>query len=558
MMPYVARYKKQVCIAIAALLGASGSLLSVPYFIGQLIDRLSAGRSDFSLGPILWWLVFFIALYAVSTALRAYMVTWVGERVIADLRKRIYGHLLTLSYEFFEARSTGEILSRISNDITALQVLISIVLVIGLRSIVQLVGALVMMLLTDWRLSLIAIVISPAIGAITRVLGRRVRARSSINRDREAEIVAQLEESINGIETIKAFTVETLEQSRFDQQVEACFQTAEKLIRARAEILMVVVFLLMVACGIIGAVALHQLMAEEVSGGTIGQVLIYLSVAGFSVLGLADIHGETKKAVGATERLFGLLDEKPELRPVAQLQNIPDGKGAVEFIHVTFNYPGRPHAQILEDFSLSVKAGEIVALTGPSGAGKTTLFRLLLSFYVPQRGVVTLDGMDVSKLDAVTLRREISIVAQEPLIFSGTAMENIRLGRPDATDQEVEQAAELAQANGFIRNLPAGYQTPLGIKGHQLSSGQRQRLAIARAIVRQPRLMLLDEASSFLDVESEALLHEALVPFLRERTTLIVTHRPAVLKYADRVVALNLGRIVVHKTGNAEFSSYSI
>ena len=542
--PYVARYKWRFAIALAALLGASGSLLAVPHFIGRLVDRLSAATGDLALGLLPWWLGLLLLVYAACSALRVYMVTWAGERIVADLRKRIHDHLLALPHAFFEARPTGELLSRISNDITVLQVVISVVLVIGLRSVVQLAGALGMMLMTSWQLALVAVAIGPPVGVVAAMLGRRVRGRSALNRAREAELVVQLEESINGIGTIKAFTLEQQERDRFGRRVEACFRTAESVIRARAEILLAVVLLLLAACWIVGSIAVHRLVAGAVSGGTLAQFLLYVSVAAFAALGLADIHSEAKKAAGATERLFALLDEPREAVPAMLRQPLPAGRGAVQFDRVGFSYPSRPHTPVLEAFSLSVRPGEIVALTGPSGAGKTTLFRLLLAFHAPQRGRVTLDGIDVCALDPAHLRREIALVAQEPIMFSGSAMENIRLGRPEASDADVVAAATLAQADGFIRGLPAGYRTPLGNKGLALSSGQRQRLAVARAILRRPRLVLLDEASSFLDAQSEALLHDALVPFLRERTTLIISHRPAVLDYADRVVVLDRGRIV--------------
>lgn len=544
LVPYLYLYKWQICIALGALLGASASLLAVPFFVGRLVDRFAATvGGGFSPGSLSWWLLLLLALYAACTALRAYVVNWVGDRVVTDLRTRIYDHLLSLPHRFFETRSTGELLSRISNDITALQAVISIVLVIGLRSVVQLAGALAMMVLADWQLSLVAVAVSPFIAGVAKLLGSRIRARSAINRDREAQIVMQLEESLNGIDTVKAFTIEDQERGRFRRQAELCFESAEQLIRARAEILLAVASLLIVAFAIGGMVALEQLAAAKMTGGALAQFVLYASVAGFAVLGLGDIHGEIRKAVGATERLFGVLDEAAEDARAPSVPKLPEGRGAVDFVAVSFSYPARPHARALKDVGLSVAAGEMVALTGPSGAGKTTLFRLLLRFHLPQRGTVSLDGVDVSLLDAVALRKEIAIVPQEPLIFSGSALDNIRIGRPTAAQAEVIEAAQIAQAHGFLSSLPAGYDTPLGHKGHQLSSGQRQRVAIARAVLRQPRLMLLDEASSFLDVESEARLREGLLPFLRARTTILISHRPSLVRHADRVVVLDRGRI---------------
>ncbi|MEO5373405.1 MAG: ABC transporter transmembrane domain-containing protein [Alphaproteobacteria bacterium] len=561
LVPYLLRYRGRVVMGGAALAVASASLLSVPQFLGRMIDRSAAGSPESSLGDLPWWLGLFIVVFAVATALRTYMVTWVGERVISDIRKHIYGHLLSLPPPFFETRPTGELLSRLSNDITALQSVISVVVIIGLRSVIQLAGALALMAGTSWRLTMIMVVVAPALGVVARLSGRRVRGRSALNRDREALVVTHIEESINGIDMIKAFTVEDRERERFDRHVEECFDAAKGLFRARAEFTFLVVVMVLGSAGIVGVIGLRQVLAGTMTGGMLTQFLLYMSVASFAAIGLSDIHSEIKRAAGATERLFGLLHETPETvsapgpgqrlpavtgqrLPAVTGQRLPSGGGALEMLGVGFAYPARPETPVLADVSLSVAAGETVALIGPSGAGKTTLFRLLLRFHAPERGTIRLDGVDIGALDPLDLRREIAIVAQEPLIFTGTAMDNIRHGRVEASDAEVIEAAVLAQADGFLRALPAGYQTPLGHKGHQLSSGQRQRVAIARAILRRPRLMLLDEASSFLDAENEAALREVLEPFLRQRTSLIVAHRPSLVRCADRVVVLDQGRIV--------------
>lgn len=547
LLPYVLRYKAQVAAGVVALAAASASLLAVPSFLGRLIDRADVAAPGSALEPP-WWLALAIVVFAVATALRTYTVTWVGERVVSDIRSRIYGHVLTLPHQFFETRSTGELLSRLSNDVTALQSVISVVMVIGLRSTIQLAGAMGMMIATSWRLTLLVVVIGPVLGVVGKLAGKRVRGRAALNREREALVVAHIEESIDGIAMIKAFTAENRERDRFDRHVEECFGAAESLFRARAQFTALVVIVVLGSSAGVGVLGLHQVLAGDMTGGMLTQFLLYMSVASLAAIGLSDIHAETRKAAGATERLFALLRESPETPPSATLARLPAGRGAVDFLGVGFRYSSRPEVPVLEAFDLSLRPGEVVALVGPSGAGKTTLFRLLLRFISPRQGTIRIDGVDIAELDSTALRQEIGIVTQEPVIFTGTAMANIRYGRDEATDAEVIAAAELAQADGFISALPLGYLTPLGHKGHGLSAGQRQRLAIARAILRRPRLLLLDEASSFLDAESESALREVLMPFMRQRTSLVITHRPALARYADRIIVLDRGRIVAEGT----------
>ena len=541
LLGYARRYAWQVALALVALIGASTSLLAAPRLVGRVVDRFSAG--NYELGIFGWSLVLLVGIFAACTALRAYLVTWIGERVVADLRQRVYRHVLALPQPFFELRPAGELLARVSNDITALQVVISIVLVIGVRSVVQLCGALVLMVLADWRLSLAALAAAPLIAGLARLLGRRVRARALANRDREADIAAELEESINAMETIKALTMEADVAVRFAAKAEAAFASAERLVRARAEILLAVAAVLLGLFIATGALALQALVRGDLSTGRLAEFGLYASVVGFAILGLADIHGELRKALGATERLFALLEEPTE-SGAAPRAGLPPGRGALGFARVSFSYPSRPQHRVLEQFSLDVRAGEMLAITGSSGSGKTTLFRLALGLYAPQGGSVTLEGRDSASLDPAALRRAIAVVPQEPVLFSGSAMDNLRAGRPEASEAEAIAAARLAQADEFLRALPQGYDTPLGHKGHALSAGQRQRLAIARAVLRDPRLVLLDEPSSFLDVENEARLQETLVPFLRQRTTLVISHRPGLVRHADRAMVLERGRIV--------------
>lgn len=538
------RYKLCLAAALFALLIASGSLLSIPPAVGYLIDEGFASHGKAALGSALSLLLLAIVTFAAAMALRTYLITWVGERMIADIRQRVYGHLLDLSLEFFETRPTGELFSRLIADVAILQTMVSVVVVIALRSFIQLIGSLGFMLYTDAMLTGLVLLIVPPVAALAWIFGVRVRQWSSRTQERQANIAVRIEESLNAVRVVKAFASEADERNRFNDCVEEGFRTAKELMRARAHFTFSVVCLALGALVVVGYAGGRQVLGGTMSGGTLTQFLLYASFAGFSVAGLSEVFGEWKRATGATERLFQILDEKPANLPSAQSKVLPAGGGQISFEGIGFAYPSRPDRPVLDGFDLSVQPGETVAFVGHSGAGKTTLFQLLLRLYDPQTGRLTLEGVDLRELDPTELRRSIAIVPQEPVLFSGSILDNIRFGRKDATEAEIVEAARCARAHEFIEPLPQGYGTPLGEKGQQLSTGQRQRIAIARAILRRARILLLDEPAAFLDAESERLLHEALKPVMDQCTTLVIAHRLRTVSKVDRVVVLDHGTII--------------
>ncbi len=537
-------YRWRLAAALGALLIASACLLSMPQAVGYLIDEALASGNAATLGDALWLLLLVIVVFASAISLRTYLITWVGERMIADVRRSVYGHLLDLPLEFFETRPTGEIFSRLTADVAILQTMVGVVVVIALRSLIQLIGSLGFMLYTDPMLTGLVLLIAPPVAVLAWIFGKRVRRWSARTQERQADVAIQIEESLNAVRVVKSFASESDQRARFNDRVEDGFRTAKELMRARAQFTFSVVCLALGVLLLVSYVGGQQVLAGTMSGGTLTQFLLYASFAGFSIAGLSEVFGESKRAVGATERLFQLLDERPVSQSPTQPKAVPQGGGALSFECVDFAYPSRPKGAVLAGFTLSVRPGETVALVGRSGAGKTTLFQLLLRLYDPQSGRVTLEGVDLRDLDPTELRRAIAVVPQELVLFSGSILDNIRFGRKEATVTEVVEAAQRAQAHEFIEALPQGYSTPLGEKGQQLSTGQRQRLAIARAIVRRARILLLDEPAAFLDAESERLLHETLRPVMEQCTTLVIAHRLATITEVDRVVVMDGGRII--------------
>ncbi len=541
-------YPTRLLFGLAALLISSGSLLSIPKVLGYFVDQNIINEDWSGLHLAAAILTAVITLYAATAALRGYMLSWLGERFVTDIRSRIYNHLLDLPMTFFETHPTGDLLSRLSSDVAVLETMVSIVIPIGLRSFIQLIGAVFLMILIDWQLAGLVILIGPLLAWIALTFGRRVRKAASWSRQGEALVVTQIEKSLNAIATIKAFTGESIEKKRFRSASEDNFSASEKLMRTRALFLFIVFFFaLNIGVAILYAGA-HKVLNHTMSWSMVTQFLIYVSVAAFSFAGLSEIFSEIKKTSSSAERLFHILMQMPEGIKSGSCLPVPSGKGELIFQAVTFAYPARLQQPALQDFNLSIQPGEMVALVGPSGAGKTTVLRLLLRLYDPQTGSISLDEADLRSLDPYDLRRRIAIVTQEPVIFSGTVYENILYGNPDATEEQIIMASKLAQAHEFIMHLPSGYSTELGEKGQQLSTGQRQRLAIARALVRQPRILLLDEATSSLDAENESLLQKTFTEYLRGQTMIVVAHRLATVQAADRVIVINNGCIQGHGT----------
>ncbi len=548
--PFLRPYRGRIALALLTLVLAALATLAFPIALRGLID---AGFAAGNAGERLMALrEHFLAMFAVGAALglfsasRFYMVTWLGERVTADLRNAVYTHVLRQSPEFFETTQTGEVLSRITTDTTVVQTVVGSSLSMGLRNTVMGIGALVMLVVTNpyvmgQVLGILVLIVAPAL-----FFGRRVRKLSRASQDRVADTSAIAAEVLNAVTVVQSYTQEAAEAARFSAASEAAFDTARKRTKVRS---FLVAFII---TAVFGAMlwGLYQgtqaVIAGKITAGHLGQTVVYVTLLVSSVAVLAEVWGDVLRAAGATERLVELMSAtSPVADPASPLPlPTPTGGSRVEFADVQFHYPSRPQTAALDGVQLSIEPGETVALVGPSGAGKTTLFQLLLRFYDPQSGVIRLNGVPTQQLQLADLRAAIGLVPQDSVIFSTTAMENIRYGRPTATDEEVIAAARAAFADDFIRALPEGYASFLGERGVRLSGGQRQRISIARAMLKNPPLLLLDEATSALDAESERVVQAALEAAMQHRTTLVIAHRLATIQKADRIVVLEAGRIV--------------
>ncbi|WP_451975801.1 ABC transporter transmembrane domain-containing protein [Azospirillum endophyticum] len=545
LVPFLLPYKWRILGAMLALTVAAGTVLGLGQGMRVLIDQGFAGGDTSLLDRALLVLLGVIALMAASTYGRFYLVSWIGERVVADIRRAVYDHVLTLSPGFFETTKTGEILSRLTTDTTLLQVVVGSSASIALRNALLFLGGTGMLLITSPKLTGLVALVVPLVVAPIVFFGRRVRKLSRDSQDRIADIGSFVEETLAAIRTVQAFTHEAIDRILFGKRVEEAFDVAISRVRVRAVMTVIVIVLVFGAVGIILWIGGHDVVAGRLTPGQLSAFVIYSVVVAGSVGAISEVIGDLQRAAGATERLFSLLAVESEIRAPAAPKPLPSpAAGALSFDSVRFHYPSRPDWAALEGFSLNVKPGERVALVGPSGAGKSTVFQLLLRYYDPQAGSVRLDGVNVRDADPVDVRRRLGLVAQDPVVFSADAWENIRYGRPDASDAEVRAAAEAAHALDFLDALPEGFDTFLGEKGVRLSGGQRQRLAIARAILRDPPVLLLDEATSALDAESERMVQDALDRLMHGRTTLIVAHRLATVLNADRIVVMDKGRVV--------------
>ena len=551
LLPFLAPYRRQFVLAGIALLFAAGATLAIPAAFKQMIDHgfgAEAGRQNIEHVNAVFLALFGVAaVLAVATAARFYMVSWLGERVVADVRAAVYRHVVHQSPEFFESTRTGEVLSRLTTDTTLIQTVVGTSISLTLRNTLLFIGGLIMLFVTSPKLTaiilgLLVLVVLPIV-----LFGRRVRKLSRDSQDRIADASALAGEILNAMPTVQAFTHEGIEAGRFGSSVEGAFQTAIRRIRARATLTMLAIVLVFGSIVFVLWLGAHAVLEGTMTGGDLGQFILYASIVAGSVGALSEVMGEAQRAAGATERLLELLAARSDIQDPAHPRPLPPrlANGArVTLDDVSFSYPSRLDTAALSHLKLDIAAGETVAVVGPSGAGKTTLFQLLLRFYDPQAGSIFLDGIDIRDLALHTLRDAIGIVPQDTVIFSSSALENIRYGRPDASDEEVVAAAKMAVAHEFIERLPQGYGSYLGERGVRLSGGQRQRIAIARALLKNPPLLLLDEATSALDAESERLVQRALEAAMVGRTTIIIAHRLATVQRADRIIVLDEGRVV--------------
>jgi ATP-binding cassette, subfamily B, bacterial len=544
--PYLARYKGVMIAAMTALLIASGAMLVLPMAFRGVIDQGMLVQDQRTIDLYFAAFLGAAAVFGVFAALRFYLVAWLGERVIADLRRDVYDRVIRMDPTFFEVTRTGEVLSRLTTDTTVVQSIAGVNLSITLRSTVQLIGALVLMVATSPSLAGMILLMIPLIIAPMVMLGRRLRKLSRQSQDRVADTSGLAGETLNAIQTVQAFTLEELNSARYGRAVQDSFEAARRRIKLRAALTAIGTMTVFGAITFVLWQGAHRVLAQEMTAGELGQFLIYAVYLAMSTASLSEMWGEVQRASGATERIIELRNATPNIVAPKQPKDFPvkQAAGHIRFEQVSFRYPSRPDSLALERFTLDIKAGENVAFVGPSGAGKSTTFQLLLRFYDPAAGKILIDGVDIAQADPLAVRARIGLVPQETVLFGASARENIRYGRPTATDAEIEAAARAAGADTFIRQLPDGYETFLGERGTRLSGGQRQRVAIARALLKDPPILLLDEATSSLDAESERYVQQALEHLMQGRTTIIIAHRLATILKADRIVVLDHGRIV--------------
>jgi len=542
---FVRPYKKQVIFAGIALLFAAASVLAVGQGLKFVIDRGFAAGNAAELDRMLGAMMLIIVVLALATYTRFYYVSWLGERVTADLRREVFDHLLALPPGYFEVMRTGEVISRLTNDTTMLETVIGSSASMAVRNVLLMIGGLVMLALTSAKLTFGVLIGVPLTIVPIILFGRRVRKLARASQDRVGDVGAYVDEALHEIRTVQAYGHEAEDRRQFGQRVENAFATARQRIRQRAFLVATVILLVFGAVGVILWIGGHDVLAGRISAGQLSAFVFYAVIVAGAVGAISEVVGDLQRAAGATERLFELLEVDSDIKAPSDPVPLPaPARGTVAFRDVTFHYPSRPDAAALQDFSLDVAAGEIVALVGPSGAGKTTVFQLLLRFYDPERGAVTIDDVDLRAADPAAVRGHLAVVPQDPVIFATSVLENVRYGRPSATEAEVRAACDAAYATEFIERIPEGFDSYLGERGVRLSGGQRQRIAIARAILADRPVLLLDEATSALDAESERMVQLALERLMAGRTVLIIAHRLATVRHADRIAVMERGRII--------------
>jgi ATP-binding cassette subfamily B protein len=546
---FLAPYRLRVAGAVLALLAAAASVLALGQGLRHVVDRGFGSGDPQLLNEALAALIGVAVTLAVATYCRFYLMMTTGERVVTDLRRAVFDHIIGLEPAFYEATRTGEVVSRLTADATLLQQVIGYGLSMFVRNFVMMIGATIMLFVVSWKLALFVLLGVPATLVPILLLGRRVRKLSRANQDRVADVSAYVDEAVHEIRTVQAYVHEATDRALFAGHAEAAYQAGVDRIRQKALLIALVMLIAFSAVGVILWAGGHDVLEGRLTAGELSAFVFYASVVAMGAGTISEVWGELQRAAGATERLLELLETQPAIAaPRTPVAPPASARGAIELSDIRFAYPARPDSMALERFSLSVAPGECVALVGPSGAGKSTVFALLLRFYDPQSGRLCIDGTTLSAMDPRVLRSLIAVVPQEPVIFAASVLENVRYGRPQATREEVLRACEQAFALEFVERLPQGMDTALGERGVTLSGGQRQRLSIARALLADRPILLLDEATSALDAASERMVQQALAALERGRTTLVIAHRLATVRHADRIVVMDRGAIVAQGT----------
>ncbi|MEB0077918.1 ABC transporter transmembrane domain-containing protein [Pseudomonas sp. CCI3.2] len=545
-MRYVAPYRWPALGALLALIVTAGITLSMGQGIKMMVDQGFMTQSPAMLNRSIGFFLILVVGLAVGTFARFYLVSWIGERVVADMRKQVFNHLINLHPGFYENNRSSEIQSRLTTDTTLLQSVIGSSLSLFLRNLLMVIGGIVLLFFTNPKLTSIVVVALPLVVAPILIFGRRVRSLSRLSQDRIADVGSYVAEALGQIKTVQAYNHQQQDKVRFAETAEEAFETARKRILQRSWLITLVIVLVLGAVGVMLWVGGMDVIAGHISGGELAAFVFYSLIVGSAFGTLSEVIGELQRAAGAAERIAELLQATSEIEPPTHdLLRLPERvSGQITLEDVSFAYPSRPERNAVDGFSLTIQAGETLALVGPSGAGKSTLFDLLLRFYDPQQGCVRVEGLPITQLDPLDLRRCFAMVSQSPALFFGSVEDNIRYGNPNATIEQVQAAARIAHAHEFILQMPDGYQTHLGDGGLGLSGGQRQRLAIARALLVDAPILLLDEATSALDAQSEHLIQQALPSLMKGRTTLVIAHRLATVQNADRIAVIDQGRLV--------------
>ena len=543
--PYLRPYRGRAALALLSLLVAAGTVLAFGACLRALIDRgFAQGRPDV-LNYALASLLAVALVLAIASGARFYLVSWLGERVVGDLRRDLFAHVIRLGPAWFEVKRSGDVMSRISADAQLIEQVIGSSASIALRNTLMCVGGVIMLVITNPKLALLVLAVVPLVVAPIIVFGRKVRALSREAQARMADMVSEGGETLDAVRTVQAFAQEDRAAMRFGEATERTFAAARRRIARRAIMTTLVIFIVFAAVGFLLWMGGHDVISGRISAGDLTAFVFYAVLVATSGGAISETIGDLQRAAGAAERLAELGAEPPAIVEAVHPKPLPKPvQGSVRFEEVSFRYPTRPDSLALDRFELAVAPGETVAIVGPSGAGKTTVFNLLLRFYDPESGTIRIDGVDIRDLGFASLRGTLAIVPQEPVLFTASVTENIRYGRPDASEAAVHAAAEAASALAFIEALPQGFATDLGARGVRLSGGQRQRIAIARALLCDPAILLLDEATSALDAESELAVQQALDRLMHKRTTLVIAHRLATVQKADRIVVIDRGRVV--------------